>query len=217
MEFLNDNGILSNDRHGFTTGQSCVTQLLEIMEIWTALLDEGGGLDVAYLDFRKAFDSVPHQRLLMKCKAHGLDGNLLHWIESFLTGRKQRVMVKGEPSTWADVISGIPQGSVLGPILFVIFINDLPDAVDSYVKIFADDTKIFTHIKTREDCDNLQSDLDSLSAWSDKWQLRFNVSKCGVMHYGNQREPYSYSMYEDNQIWRRFLAWYLESTGMGTF
>ena len=144
MEFLNTNHLLSEDLHGFRAGRSCVTQLLEIMELWTSMLDEGDGIDVVYLDFRKAFDSVPHQRLLEKARAHGIDGNLLKWIESFLTGRKQRVNVNGEMSSWADVHSGIPQGSVLGPILFIIFINDLPDVVECYVKIFADDTKVFT-------------------------------------------------------------------------
>ena len=93
MEFLNINHLLSEDQPGFRSGRSCVTQLLEIMEIWTSMLDEGGGIEVVFLDFRKAFDSVPHQRLLKKVKAHGIDGKLLKWIESFLTGRKQRVCV----------------------------------------------------------------------------------------------------------------------------
>ncbi len=197
MKFLDDNNLLSNDQHGFRSGRSCVTQLLEIMETWTSLLEDGGGIDVVYLDFRKAFDSVPHQRLLRKVKAHGIDGDLLKWVESFLTGRKQRVNIHGKFSSWADVHSGIPQGSVLGPILFVIFINDLPDAVGSYVKIFADDTKVFTQIKKEDDWMQLQDDLDSLSHWSDMWQLKFNVSKCGVMHYGSQTEVHTYSMSEE--------------------
>ena len=196
MEFLNTNHLLSEDQHGFRAGRSCVTQLLEIMELWTSMLDEGGGIDVVYLDFRKAFDSVPHQRLLKKARAHGIDGNLLKWIESFLTGRKQRVNVNGEMSSWADVHSGIPQGSVLGPILFIIFINDLPDVVECYVKIFADDTKVFTQVQCEEDCHKLQGDLERLSQWSDMWQLKFNVSKCGVMHYGHQPTQNTYRMSE---------------------
>ena len=197
MDFLEENRLLSEDQHGFRSGRSCVTQLLEIMEIWTSMLDEGGGLDVVYLDFRKAFDSVPHQRLLKKIRAYGIDGSLLKWIESFLTGRKQRVIVNGGISAWSEVHSGIPQGSVLGPILFIIFINDLPDAVTNMVKIFADDTKLFTHVTNHQDRTNLQQDLDNLSNWSDMWQLKFNVAKCGVMYYGNQQEKHTYTMSED--------------------
>ena len=118
-----------------------MTQLLVTMEIWSELLDSGAPIEAIYLDFPKAFDTVPHQRLTRKLKAYGVTGNPLRWIGDFLTGRyKQRVVVNGKLSTWADILSGIPQGSILGPILFVIFINDLPDIVRSTVKMFADDT-----------------------------------------------------------------------------
>ena len=127
-----------------------MTQLLVTLELWTEWLDRGEPLDVVYLDFKKAFDSVPHTCLLQKLRAYGVCGNLLNWIQHFLTGRKQRVTVNGKLSAWAIVLSGIPQGSVLGPILFVIFINDLPDMIRSTVKIFADDTKIF-HIMLSQD------------------------------------------------------------------
>ena len=123
------------------------------------------------------------------------------------------MIVKGKPSSWADVLSGIPQGSVLGPILFIIFINDLPDVVDTCVKIFADDTKIFNYIRIQSDCEKLQRDLDNLSEWSDKWQLRFNVSKCGVMHYGHQQNDSTYSMSENNV--RRELKVLTEEKDLG--
>ena len=158
------------------------------------MIDEEGGVDVAYLDFSKAFDSVPHQRLLKKAKAHGIDGKLLQWIGSFLSSRRQCVMVNGTKSAWSEVLSGIPQGSVLGPILFIIYINDLPDTLKGYVKMFADDTKVFSHIRDETDCAVLQHDLDRLSDWSEKWQLKFNVGKCGVIHYGHQKEECTYYM-----------------------
>ena len=194
MKFLDEEEILNNHQHGFRAGRSCVTELLDVIDTWTKILDEGGGIDVAYLDFSKAFDSVPHQRLLRKVKAYGVDGKILRWIESFLIGRKQRVVINNKESSWADVKSGIPQGSVLGPILFVIFINDLPDNLNGQAEMFADDTKVFQRILNPGDCDILQSDLDSLSSWADKWQLKFNIKKCGIVHYGRQSEVRSYEM-----------------------
>ena len=161
------------------------------------LLDEGGGIDVVYLDFRKAFDSVPHERLLKKVQSYGIRGNLLCWIRSFLTGRKQRVIVNGGESSWMEILSGIPQGSVLGPFLFLLFIDDLPDSIEGLVKIFTDDTKVFTAVYEDAGCRRLQKDLDNLSDWSDRWQLRFFVGKCGVMHYGNQQEKFTYKMQEE--------------------
>ena len=197
MKYLDERELLSEDQHGFRAGHSCVTQLLEIVEIWTGMLDEGGGIDVVYLDFKKAFDSVPHRRLLKKLEAYGIQGNILKWVESFLTGRKQKVVFNGKSSPWEEVLSGIPQGSVLGPILFIIFINDLPDVVEGQVKIFADDTKLFKAIHSEEDSKQLQKDLNSSCDWSDKWLLRFNVGKCGIMHYGNQEVTHTYTMQED--------------------
>ena len=109
---------------------------------WSSALDEGQPLDVSYLDFAKAFDSVPHKRLLSKLKTYGVRGKLLRWIESFLTGRLQRVLIQGDASSWCPVTSGIPQGSVLGPTLFIIYVNDLPDSVTNSVSMFADDTNL---------------------------------------------------------------------------
>eukprot|EP00057_Strongylocentrotus_purpuratus_P009185 XP_011663659.1 PREDICTED: RNA-directed DNA polymerase from mobile element jockey-like [Strongylocentrotus purpuratus] len=194
MSFMDEKKILTDHQHGFRSGRSCATQLISVLDSWTSMLDEGGGVDVAYLDFSKAFDSVPHQRLIKKMKAHGIHGKLLNWIESFLKERRQCVAVNGKKSSWADVLSGIPQGSVLGPILFITYINDLPDNLKGHAEMFADDTKVYTHIKSQEDRKTMQQDLDSLCDWAEKWQLKFNVGKCGVMHYGNQDETRPYSM-----------------------
>ena len=118
-------------------------------------MDKGGYLDVIYLDFAKAFDKVAHQRLLIKMQGYGINQEIVKWTQSFLTDRKQKVVVNGEESTWADVLSGVPQGSVIGPLLFVIYINDLPGEVHTTVKMFADDTNIFTDEMAHE----LQEDI----------------------------------------------------------
>jgi hypothetical protein len=145
------------------------------------------------------FDTVPHQRLAEKLRAYGISGNLLNWIGDFLSDRKQRVVINGAQSEWADVISGIPQGSVLGPILFVIYINDLPDEVSSTAKLFADDTKLYAPISSEQDCETIQQDLDILNRWSDEWLLRFNSSKCKLMHLGSKNPKHSYYMNQGGQ------------------
>ena len=139
----------------------------------------------------KAFDKVPHIRLLEKMRKHGIGGRLLGVIENWLRNRRQKVGIKGRGSSWITVCSGVPQGSVLGPLLFLIFMNDLEDEISSILK-FADDTKIFRELKDNMDCSRLQSDLDKLVSWSQKWQMEFNVKKCKVMHVGgqNKRSPY---------------------------
>lgn len=194
VKHMMEGNLFCDAQHGFVPGRSCMTQLLISIEIWTELLDSGAPLDVIYLDFKKAFDSVPHQRLLSKLKSYGVIGPLWIWIQDFLLGRRQRVKVNGSVSSWADVTSGIPQGSVLGPILFVIYINDLPDAVMSTTKIFADDTKLFRSLLNPDDHQKLQEDLNQLVKWSQKWQLGFNESKCKVLHLGNSNKQKNYTM-----------------------
>ena len=113
------------------------------MEDWSQYIEDDESWDTIYLDFAKTFDSVAHERLLQKVSAFGIRGSVLLWIRNFLTGRRQYVSINGESSSWKDVLSGVPQGSVLGPILFILYINDLPEIVSSTVKIFADDTKLY--------------------------------------------------------------------------
>ena len=194
VDHMTQNALFADEQHGFVPGRSCMTQLLLVMEDWTLRLENNSPFDVAYLDFKKAFDSVPHLRLINKLKSHGIEGKVLHWIQNFLSNRKQRVVVGKEKSDWADVVSGIPQGSVLGPILFVIYINDLPSVISSTAKLFADDTKVYSEIKTEADRAILQSDLQALEDWSTKWQLPFNADKCKIMHIGNNNPGYGYTM-----------------------
>ena len=185
---------LSEHQHGFVHGRSCALQLLTVLNQWTEMLDNGKPVDVMYMDFAKAFDSVPHERLLQKLSAYGISGTLLSWIRDFLTGRRQRVVVDGAKSDWKRVNSGVPQGSVLGPVLFLAYINDLPEAVSSSVKIFADDTKVFRVTDCDDEVKVLQRDIDALMAWSTCWQLPFNIQKCKVMHLGYRNSLEDYKM-----------------------
>jgi len=194
LEHVESNNIFSEKQHGFRSGRSCSTQLLSVMEDWTRLLDDQVPFDCIYLDYKKAFDSVPHQRLLKKAEACGINSNLLKWIESFLSGRKQCVRVESALSDWADVTSGIPQGSVLGPTLFLLFINDLPSVVSSCSALFADDTKVYSAVSSPDDSDRLQQDINALNEWSECWQLPFNESKCKLIHYGRNNPKYSYKI-----------------------
>lgn len=194
LKQLISNDLLCEAQHGFLPGRSCITQLLEVMELWTSSLDEGYEVDAIYLDFSKAFDSVPHERLMNKLRSYGITGNVEKWLYSFLTHRRQRVVVNGKTSQWLPVRSGVPQGSVLGPTVFVVFINDLPEVVNSIVKIYADDTKLFREIRLEDDCDRLQADLDSLTEWSKMWQLQFNTTKCRSLHIGQHSLHYQYCL-----------------------
>ena len=168
-----------------------MTQLLQVMEDFTKYFEKGESFDILYLDFKKAFDSVPHQRLLIKLQSYGISGNLLKWIENFLSNRTQRVRVGDSFSSTSDVLSDIPQGSILGPILFTVFINDLPEGINSYCHIFADDTKIYNSAKNH---DILQNDINELQEWTEKWCLYFNESKCKVMHAGKKNPKHTYTM-----------------------
>ena len=155
-------------------------------------------MDTLYLDLQKAFDSVSHQRLILKLERLGITGNLLRWIKNFLSERKQRVVLNGISSDWTDVISGVPQGSVLGPILFILYVNDLPDKVKSYCKIFADDTKLYKEINNLKDYEDLQDDIYELCRWTTKWLLFFNANKCKVLHIGNNNPRFDYEMTDKN-------------------
>ena len=195
IKHMKGNNLFSPKQFGFIAGRSTVLQLLNVLDIWTEILDQGGSLEVIYCDFMKAFDKVPHKRLIFKIEKYGITGNILGWVNSFLSCRTQCVSIQNTFSEIAPVTSGIPQGSVLGPLLFVIYINDLPEVVhkDSSVFLFADDTKVFRHIKSTEDEEILQNDIDNLLRWSNTWLLRFHPDKCVSMSFGSKPSK-TYSM-----------------------
>ena len=194
---LSEQQLLNSSQHGFVSHRSCLTNLLEYLETLTSLLDKGHNIDVFYLDFSKAFDRVPHQRLLAKLRAHGITGEIFNWIQSWLGDRKQRVVLNGSQSNWTPVPSGVPQGSVLGPLLFIIFINDIDTAVDvvhcTLLKS-ADDTKGLHKVNNYNDAEKLQKNLDNLYQWSCDWQMLFNLDKCHILHLGNTNPRYDYNI-----------------------
>ena len=189
--------LIRASQHGFMVGRSTTTNMLVYMEALTKLLDEGHAVDVLYLDFSKAFDKVPHKRLLEKCRGLGVDGRVLEWIRGWLENRKQRVVLNGEASEWSEVLSGVPQGSVLGPTLFLIFINDIDNAVDvtsSVLLKFADDTKVARVVESEQQREVLQSTINRLLEWSVEWQMLFNSDKCHVLHLGGDNAKHVYTM-----------------------
>jgi hypothetical protein len=173
---------LNISQHGFVTGRSTSTQLLNWTDFTSRILDSQGQVDVIYLDFEKAFDKVSHDLLLTKLRLFGFGGSLIDWFEAYLTKRKQRVVIDGKNSKWLPVLSGVPQGSILGPLLFLLFINDIPSYLKySKIMMYADDAKIYLPVNDIQDCDKLQKDLNYIIQWSEMWKMKLNVAKCKII------------------------------------
>lgn len=185
--------ILTDRNHGFRSGYSCETQLLTTMNDLLESHDAGHQTDVAILDFSKAFDTVPHDRLLQKLDHYGVRGPIHTWLSNFLKHRTMRVVLEGETSEETPVKSGVPQGTVLGPLLFLCHINDLPTSVNSKVRLFADDCLLYREIRSFQDHLTLQSDLQKLELWAKKWGMRFNAQKCYILSTKNT-SSYLYSL-----------------------
>jgi len=190
--------IIKISQHGFMKSRSCLTNLLICQNAIVQKIDEGSSVDVIYLDLQKAFDKVPHGKLISKMKSMGIVGKVAVWIEQWLKDRKQRVVINGSDSGWTDVKSGVPQGSILGPLLFTIYINDLEEGLVNPVLKFADDTKMWGVVDNQEDVGRLQGDLDTLLNWSKVNHMPFNVDKCKIMHIGRNNQKAKYMM--SNQI-----------------
>ena len=194
LDHMINNNFFSSFQHGFIPGKSCVTQLLETLDEITDAIEQGYDVDIIYLDFCKAFDKIPHRRLMKKIWAYGIRGKVYKWIEEFLKNRIQRVVVNGSFSSYKKVTSGIPQGSVLGPILFVIFINDLPEVIQTAVRLYADDSKLLGRVKSVEHVNKLQSSLNNSVNWAKSWQMTYNYKKCHHLHVGKNYQNTEYTM-----------------------
>lgn len=192
-QFLSGNKILNECQHGFREGLSTVTQLVETVHYLSEVLDRKGQVDIIYLDFRKAFDKVSHKKLLIKLKCVLGNTTVVRWIESFLTNRQQFVSIDEHKSEICDVESGVPQGSVLGPLLFLLYINDLIMDSSIQARLFADDCIIYTEVKSVADQLRLNEYLSKINDWCAKWQMSLNTQKTVCMTITHKRQPLEFS------------------------
>ena len=193
MKHADNHNILYPLQHGFRRGRSCETQLIEFIDDVSLNMENGKQTDILVMDFSKAFDKVSHSLLTNKLHHYGIQGELNYWIQNFLSNRKQAVVLEGEKSEYVAVESGVPQGSVLGPSLFLYYINDIPTGLTSTVRLFADDTIVYLAIKSNSDASTLQKDLDKLASWETTWKMAFHPDKCNVISVTRNKKPFTFN------------------------
>jgi hypothetical protein len=196
MKHLDSQDLLNKFQHGFRKGRSCETQLALFTHDILLSGDGNTPVDAIFIDFKKAFDKVPHSKLLLKLKSYGIDNNVISWIREFLSDRVQRVVLDGITSSEVKVSSGVPQGSVIGPLLFLLYINDISEIVKSKIRLFADDAVVYREIRDNNDIEALSNDLEAIEKWCDTWQLELNLKKCVVLNFWrkNTSQQHRYSI-----------------------
>ena len=191
MGHLDEHKILNDIQHGFRQRRSCESQLITTVNDFCQTLNKKGQTDAILLDFSKAFDKVDHHGLILKLNNYGIRDQILDWTRSFLMGRIQKVIVDGKESEPKPVESGVPQGTVLGPLFFLMYINDINQNLSKGTKmrLFADDSLVYREIKSINDCIELQKDLDELQIWEKNWKMEFHPDKCQVLKITNKKNP----------------------------
>jgi hypothetical protein len=202
VRFMVDEGFITKCQHAFIKQHSTASNLLECIRDWTVAFTSGQQTDIVYVDFAKAFDSIVPSKLLLKLELYGISGRLHKWLSGFLNNRTQRVVVDYRFSDVCDVVSGVPQGSVLGPLLFLIYINDIDTVCRGNIelKLFADDAKLYTAVKVASDSLALQQSLDRLACWASEWQLSMNVNKCAVLSLSCSSQPTLYTYFLNDLV-----------------
>ena len=197
MTHFDSNDLLNPFQHGFRSKHSCETQLVNFTQEIFDNLENGKQTDLIIMDFSKAFDKVDHNLLINKLFNLGVNLSTVSWIESFLQNKSQSVVVEGKQSSSVPVMSSVPQGSVLGPCLFLAYINDLPDSLKSKDRLFADDTVVYLTINSQSDAQTLQDDLLKLEQWESNWSMEFNPDKCEVINVTKKKDPiiFPYKLY----------------------
>ena len=183
MKHLISHNILSDAQHGFHQNPSCESQLLLTVDDFAKALDDGKQIDAMVLDFTKAFDKVSHKHLFAKLSYYDIQGPTLSWIQDFLTNRTQQIILDGCSSDSQAVTSGVPQWTVLGPLLFLCFVNDIPGIVSSTVRLYANDILLYRVVNSTEDCNDFQHDLNALYKWAETWKMSFNATKCYYVRF----------------------------------